>query len=65
MQERTVIGFLLTVFLLLSLASLSLAQGLSPEDIAELQKQGQAEGWTFTVGENSATGRSLDELCGI
>ena len=33
-------------------------------DIAALQKQAKEEGWTFTVGENSATNRSLDELCG-
>ena len=65
MKERIVFRFLSTVFFLLSLASVSLAQGLSPEDIAELQKQGEAEGWTFTVGENSATDRSLDELCGL
>ncbi len=34
-------------------------------DIAELQKQGETEGWTFTVGENSVTDRSLDELYGL
>lgn len=38
---------------------------LSTEDIAELQERAQAEGWTFTVGENPATSRSLDELCGL
>ncbi|MGB2985080.1 MAG: C1 family peptidase [Phycisphaerae bacterium] len=38
---------------------------LSPADIKALQEQGEAEGWTFTVGENSATSRSLDGLCGF
>jgi len=42
----------------------ALAQ-LSAEDIAALQRQGEEEGWTFTVGENPATRRSLDELCGL
>ncbi len=37
---------------------------LTPEDIAALRAQGAAKGWTFTVGENEATGRSLQELCG-
>ena len=40
-------------------------RGLSSEDIAALQKQAETEGWTFTVGENSATKRPLDELCGL
>jgi len=39
--------------------------GLSSEDIAALQEQGEAEGWTFTVGENDVTARSLDRLCGL
>ena len=30
---------------------------LSPEDIAALRQKGEAEGWTFTVGENDATTR--------
>ena len=37
---------------------------LSPEDIERLRKQGEAEGWTFTVGENPATRRPMHELCG-
>ena len=39
-------------------------EGLSDDDIKMLQKQGEIEGWTFTVGKNSATNRSLDQLCG-
>jgi C1A family cysteine protease len=38
---------------------------LTSEDIAALRAQGETEGWTFTVGENTATSRSLDELCGL
>jgi C1A family cysteine protease/rhodanese-related sulfurtransferase len=41
------------------------SNGLSSEDIATLQKIGEEEGWTFTVGENPATEYSLDELCGF
>ncbi|MCK4659406.1 MAG: hypothetical protein KAV82_07780 [Phycisphaerae bacterium] len=44
----------------------SLAFGrLSTDDIAALQAQGAAEGWTFTVGENPATKRPLNALCGL
>jgi len=39
--------------------------GLSSEDIAALQEQGEAEEWTFTVCENDATVYSLDRLCGL
>lgn len=38
---------------------------LSPKEIDALRKQGEAEGWTFAIGENDATSRSLDELCGL
>ena len=65
MQQRMLPKFLSFVSLLFLLAGVSSAQGLSPEDIADLQKQGEMEGWTFTVGENPATSRSLDELCGL
>ena len=37
---------------------------LSGEDIEALRKQGEAEGWTFTVAENEATRRPSHELCG-
>ncbi|RLF50537.1 MAG: hypothetical protein DRN24_06375 [Thermoplasmata archaeon] len=39
--------------------------GLSDEEITLLQEQAEKEGWTFTVGKNSATDRSLEELCGF
>ena len=38
---------------------------LSSENIALLQQRAEEEGWTFTVGENSATDRPLHELCGL
>jgi C1A family cysteine protease len=38
---------------------------LSSEDIKALQKQGELEGWTFIVGENTATQYPLEELCGL
>ena len=48
------------------IGSTALADGpLTPADIEALRAQGQVEGWTFTVGENEATSRSLDELCGL
>lgn len=45
-------------------SGVSLAQ-LTPEDIAALRRQGQREGWTFTIGENPATRRPLEQLCGL
>jgi len=47
------------------MAGISSAEGLSGADIVALQEQGEIKGWTFTVGENPATGYSLDELCGL
>jgi len=41
------------------------AAQLSSGDIAALRAQGEEEGWTFTVGENEAAGRPLEELCGL
>ncbi len=38
---------------------------LTRVDIEALRAKGRAKGWTFTVGHNSATDRSLDELCGL
>ncbi|UCE62105.1 MAG: hypothetical protein JSU63_10420 [Phycisphaerales bacterium] len=37
---------------------------LSPADIEDLRKRGEQEGWTFDIGENSATSRSMEELAG-
>lgn len=50
------------------------AQALSPPpvnasltytDIEYLRQRAKNESWTFEVGENSATDRSLDQLCGL
>ncbi len=38
---------------------------LSASDIAALEERGQAEGWTFTVGENEATNRPRHQLHGL
>ena len=38
---------------------------LSSTDIAALESEGQTNGWTFRVGENEATKRPLNELCGF
>ncbi len=38
---------------------------LTQADIEALKTEGKAKGWTFEVGHNSATDRSLDELCGL
>jgi hypothetical protein len=37
---------------------------LTAADIAALRERGKQEGWTFEVGENAATKRTLGELCG-
>ena len=41
------------------------AAQISAGDLAALKAEGAARGWTFSVGENSATGRPLSELCGL
>jgi hypothetical protein len=64
-QLRTVVPLALIVSCLFLVVEVPSVQGLTPEEIAALQRQGEAEGWTFTVGENPATGYSLDVLCGL
>ncbi len=54
----------LTILLVVLAASPSFAQ-LSSKDIVALREQGKTDGWTFTVGENDATQRSLSDLCGL
>ncbi len=44
-------------------ASTAYAQ-LTAADIAALRERGRKEGWTFQVGESSATRRPLSQLCG-
>jgi len=62
---RTFVGYITTLLLTLSVLS-ALASGQSHEEIlATLRDQGSEQGWTFTVDENGATDRSIDELCGL
>jgi hypothetical protein len=66
MKKRgMIISLTLVILLSFFLTSIAMAQGLSKADIEILREQGEIEGWTFTVGENPATGHSLDELCGF
>ena len=65
-SARRVLGFtLLAAAITLLLCSPNAFGQLSDEDIKALREQGKKEGWTFTVGHNSATGYSLDDLCGV
>lgn len=48
---------------LLALTVTTASGQLTPTDIEYLQQQGQAEGWTFTVGPNPATTRTIESLC--
>jgi C1A family cysteine protease len=50
---------------LAAIASSSAFGQVSSSEIAELRARGEREGWTFTVGENPATSRSMSELCGL
>lgn len=52
----------LSVWFALGLIAATSYGQLSSSDLDELRKQGQAEGWTFTVGENWATRQSSDDL---
>jgi C1A family cysteine protease len=64
-QKGMIVKLALIISSLLLMAGTAFAEGLSSADIAALQKQGEIEGWTFTVGENPATQYSLEELCGF
>jgi C1A family cysteine protease len=65
-KKQYLFGLTLLVALTAILITTAPAFGqLTSEDIAALQKQAEQEGWTFTVGENSATKYSLEELCGL
>jgi C1A family cysteine protease len=59
---RNLVLFLSLLFVMAEVCS---AEGLSASDIDALRKQGEMEGWTFTVGENPATAYSLEQLCGF
>ncbi len=45
--------------------SISVQAQLTNEDIQRLREEGRIKGWTFEVGENSATKRNLKELAGF
>jgi C1A family cysteine protease len=64
-QKGMIVKLALIISSLLLMSGTAFAEGLSSSDIAALQKQGEIEGWTFTVGENPATKYSLEELCGF
>jgi hypothetical protein len=63
--KKIVKNTMLAFSFLFLMAPISSAGGLSSAGIDSLRKQGEIEGWTFTVGENPATSYSLDELCGL
>jgi hypothetical protein len=60
-----IVSFILIISFLFLVAGGVSAKGLSSADIEALKKQGEIEGWTFTVGENPAMKYSLEELCGF
>ncbi len=56
-------GLFCSLAMLVLLAGPVLAQ-LTPDQVAELQRRGAREGWTFTVSDNPATLIPLNDLCG-
>lgn len=64
MQKRWVVVFVGAILTVFCGAQTAYAQ-LSSADIAALQQRAQNEQWTFSVGENAATRRSMDQLCGL
>jgi len=52
------------VIFILILPSVVTAQ-LTAQDISALEEQAEKEGWTFSVGENSATAYARENLCGL
>jgi len=58
-------GTTLALGLVLLAATAVVQAQLTEKDFDDLQRQGKAEGWTFTVGPNAATDYSLDQLCGL
>lgn len=61
--SRQILSFAAAAVCVGASATPAIAQ-LTDEDIEALRRQGQKEGWTFTVGHNSATGYDLNALCG-
>lgn len=48
-----------------TLHQLDIQPWISDQDLVALQAQGIEEGWTFTVGTNTATKQALSQLCGF
>ena len=81
MRNSLYMPLLVLVFAILAAASPCLAAGQAAEhkgadwedrsevpctvDIQALRQRIDAEGWTYTVGENPATRYTLDQLCGL
>jgi len=63
-SSRGIVAFAMVLMICLAVVPSSRGE-VSPEKIAALQARAEAEGWTFTVGENDATQYSLDQLCGV
>ncbi len=62
--KNLLIDSFLFLAIILSINSTARAQ-LTSEDIVDLQKQANDEGWTFEIRENSATQYPLTQLCGL
>ena len=54
-----------SLVLAVTLAAGGAVADLTDEELAALRARGAAEGWTFSVGNNGATDRPLDALCGL
>ncbi len=64
--RRTFRGRSVPLAILVALGATAPAFGqLTSADVAALRQRAEHEDWTFTVGENPATGYRLDELCGL
>lgn len=48
-----------------ALSSVPANASLTYTDIESLRQRAKKESWTFEIGENPATDRSLDQLCGL
>jgi C1A family cysteine protease len=69
MRTVSLAKFSIRILLLLTFVSGVMISGtararLTEDDIEALRRQGEEEGWTFTVGPNPATQYDLDQLCG-
>jgi len=62
--RRYFVGTLIGL-ILIALASSTVYGQMTAKEIDDLRQQGLREGWTFTIGENTATQRPLEELCGL